>query len=52
MEKPKETASGRIVVEVDPGLKRALKAKLALAGMTLKEWIEGEARKLLKTKGT
>jgi hypothetical protein len=30
--------SGRIVIEVDPALKRELYAALALSGSTLKEW--------------
>jgi hypothetical protein len=30
--------SGRIVIEVDPGLKRQLHALLALNGSTLKRW--------------
>ncbi|MDG0854806.1 hypothetical protein EXH46_13600 [Pelomonas puraquae] len=30
--------SGRIVIEVDPALKRELYAALALSGSTLKDW--------------
>jgi hypothetical protein len=30
--------SGRIVIEVDPGMKRRLYAALALSGSTLKDW--------------
>ena len=30
--------SGRIVIEVDPALKRELYAALAIAGSTLKDW--------------
>jgi hypothetical protein len=30
--------SGRIVIEVDPELKRELYAALAIAGSTLKDW--------------
>ena len=30
--------SGRIVIEVDPGMKRRLYASLALSGSTLKDW--------------
>lgn len=30
--------SGRVVVELDPALKRRLHAKLALEGKSLKEW--------------
>ena len=30
--------SGRLVIEIDPQVKRTLYAKLATNGMTLKEW--------------
>ena len=30
--------SGRIVVEIEPGLKRRLYAELAADGLTLKDW--------------
>ncbi|MBI4025944.1 MAG: hypothetical protein HY360_13240 [Verrucomicrobia bacterium] len=30
--------SGRIVIEVEPGMKRRLYAALALSGSTLKDW--------------
>lgn len=30
--------SGRIVIEIDPGLKRELYAALSLSGITLKDW--------------
>jgi len=35
---------GRIVVEIHPELKKALKAKLALQGISLRAWIERQAR--------
>jgi len=35
--------SGRIVIEVDPGMKRRLYANLALEGSTLKDWFVGRA---------
>ena len=41
-------ASGRIVVEVDPQLKRELYAALAHRGLTLKAWLVGEARMLIE----
>lgn len=37
----------RILVEIDPDLKLALKAKLVLQGKTLKEWVEEQARRYL-----
>ena len=39
--------SGRIVVEVDPGLKREIYAALARRGMTLKDWLVAEAQSLI-----
>lgn len=36
--------SGRIVIEVDPDLKRQLYAALALSGSTLKDWFMKEAQ--------
>lgn len=33
-----KSESGRIVIEVDPTLKRELYAALALSGYTLKDW--------------
>ena len=35
--------SGRVVVEIDPELKRSLHALLARKGMTLKEWFVSQA---------
>ena len=35
--------SGRIVIEVDPAMKRRLYASLALSGSTLKDWFVGHA---------
>lgn len=42
-------ASGRIVVEVDPQLKREIYAALARRGMTLKDWLVTEAQTLITT---
>ena len=36
-------ASGRIVVEIEPALKRQLHAVLALEGKTLKDWFIQQA---------
>lgn len=36
--------SGRIVIEVDPALKRELYAALALSGSTLKDWFVRSAQ--------
>ena len=36
--------SGRIVVEIEPGLKRHLYSRLAINGLTLKEWLVKHAR--------
>jgi len=41
--------SGRIVIEVEPELKRELYANLARDGITLKEWFLQEARSYLAT---
>ena len=35
--------SGRIVIEVDPSLKRELYAALSLEGLTLKDWFIRQA---------
>ena len=35
--------SGRIVIEVDPEVKRRLYAALAISGMTLKDWFLASA---------
>lgn len=42
--------SGRIVVEVDPALKRALYGALAVDDSTLKEWFIDQANKYLSKK--
>lgn len=42
--------SGRIVIDVDPDLKRKLYSTLALSGSTLKEWFRGAAEGLLEEK--
>jgi hypothetical protein len=39
--------SGRVVVEIDPEMKRRLYAELARSGTTLKDWLIGEARRYL-----
>ena len=39
--------SGRIVVEVDPALKKRLHAALALDGTTLKDWLRKQAEAYL-----
>jgi len=41
--------SGRIVIEVEPELKRELYAYLTRDGLTLKEWFLQEARTYLAT---
>lgn len=35
--------SGRVVIEVDPNLKRHIYSALAIKNLTLKEWFVGEA---------
>jgi hypothetical protein len=40
--------SGRIVVEVDPALKKRLHAALTLDGITLKDWFRQHAETYLK----
>ncbi len=42
--------SGRIVLEIDPVLKRALHARLAGDGLTLKEWFLRNVDTLLNPK--
>lgn len=37
--------SGRIVVEVEPDLKRSLYAELAREGLTFKDWLIGQAER-------
>jgi hypothetical protein len=39
--------SGRIVVEVDPALKKRLHAALTLDGITLKDWFRQQAETYL-----
>lgn len=39
--------SGRIVVEVDPALKRAVYVELARQGLTLKAWFTTQAERLV-----
>lgn len=39
--------SGRIVLEVDPGLKRQLYSVLVRDGLTMKDWFLAEARRFL-----
>jgi len=41
--------SGRIVIELDPSLKRQVYSALAKDGMTLKEWFVREAQNYIKT---
>lgn len=40
--------SGRIVIEVEPDLKRALYSNLAVRGLTLKEWFIANAELFIK----
>lgn len=42
------SAGGRIIVEVDPALKRRLYAALSLDGSTLKDWFVKEVEKYLE----
>lgn len=39
--------SGRMVVELDPGLKRQLYAALAGDGLTFKDWLIGQAQRYM-----
>lgn len=41
--------SGRIVIEVEPEVKRQLYSTLAREGMTLKDWFLREAQSYMKT---
>ena len=41
------SSSGRMVVELDPALKKRLHAALSLDGITLKEWIRQQAEAYL-----
>ena len=42
-----KTGSGRIVIEVDPDLKRDLYSVLALEDMTLKDWFTAQANRYI-----
>ena len=42
-------SSGRLVIVVDPGLKRELYVELARRGLTLKDWFIGQATTFLET---
>jgi len=42
--------SGRIVLEIDPAIKRAVHARLAGQGMTMKQWFLGQVEELLNPK--
>lgn len=42
--------SGRLVIEVDPLLKRDLHAALAAAGLTLKDWLVRQAADYIATR--
>ena len=39
--------SGRLVVELEPGLKQQLYSALALDGMTFKDWLTGQAERYI-----
>ena len=41
-------SSGRIVLEVDPNLKRRLYSALAQQGLTLKDWFQTQAQDYLR----
>jgi hypothetical protein len=43
--------SGRIVIEVEPGLKNRLYAVLSLEGRTLKDWFVEKAQEQLQAPG-
>lgn len=40
--------SGKLVIEVDPALKRALHARLAAENKTMKEWLIERAKEYLR----
>lgn len=42
--------SGRIVIEIDPQLKRTLRAALERDGLTMKEWFTRRAEHYLDTR--
>jgi hypothetical protein len=44
-------SSGRIVIEVDPGLKRELYVQLARRDLTLKAWFVSEAESMVAEGG-
>lgn len=44
--------SGRVVIEVDPALKRALYGALAVEDSTLKEWFVAKAKEYVSNKHT
>ena len=43
--------SGRIVIEVDPTLKRDLHSALAAEGLTLKDWFINQTRSYIANRG-
>jgi hypothetical protein len=43
--------SGRIVIDIDPGLKRRLHAALAAEGRSLKEWFLDRCARYLAERG-
>jgi len=45
-----KSESGRIVIEVDPEMKRFLYSALALDQQTLKEWFVDNARQYISTR--
>lgn len=40
--------SGRLVLEIDPGLKRTLHGRLAMEGRTMKDWFLEQAERYLR----
>lgn len=44
-------SSGRLVIEIEPELKRQLHAALAMNGMTLKQWLVQQADAYLSSAG-
>ena len=42
--------SGRIVLEIDPSLKRAVHARLAADGITMKSWFLEQVEELLNSR--
>jgi hypothetical protein len=43
--------SGRVVIELDPAIKRELYSLLAKNGMTLKDWFISQAARYIETGG-